>query len=150
MLSVFEKEHFQKAQQVKRKQNFLLEFPIFLTTKLDGTTVICVSIPQSTLQSISECLQLRLFAAVQMGQELSFSSLSSSCSAVSKKHCFFILVPDQLVAFKEKPICCTVVHKNQENKKPNKIPPNQNKKNPTIQPNKQKIEGISCNLPREG
>lgn len=111
--------------------------------------MICVSIPQSTLQSISECLQLRLFAAVQMGQELSFSSLSSSCSAVSKKHCFFTLVPDQLVAFKEKPIRCTVVHKNQENKKPNKIPPNQNKKNQPSNQTSKKLKTLVATCPEK-
>lgn len=100
---------FPKAQQVKEKQTSLLEFQIFLTI---GQYLCDLSIPQSTLGSISECLQLRLFAAVQMGQELPISSLSSSCSAMSSKALVFCLMPDRLVAFKEIPICCAVVHKN--------------------------------------
>lgn len=88
MLWVFEREHFQKYSKSKESKS-LLEFQIFLTTKLDSTSVICLSIPQSTMGSISECLQLRLFAVVQMGQELPFSSLSSSCSAVSSKALLF-------------------------------------------------------------
>lgn len=125
---------FPKAQKVKRKQNFFQEFRIFLTTKLDGTAVICVSIPQSILGSISECLQLRLFAAVQMGQVLS-SSLSSS-SALSKKHCFFYLVPDQLVAFKEKTICFTVVSRKMRGKK--KTTPKAKQKTPNHRTNQPK------------
>lgn len=97
--------------------------------------MICVSIPQSTLGSISECLQLRLFAAVQMGQVLSFSSLSSS-SAVSKKDCFFTVVPDQLVAFKEKPICFTVVYKKMREIKPNNPQSKTKNTQPFIQPTK--------------
>lgn len=46
--------------------------------------MICLSIQESTLGSISECLQLRLFAAVQMGQELSVSFVSSSSAASPK------------------------------------------------------------------
>lgn len=100
---------FPKAQKVKRKQNFFQEFRIFLTTELDG-------------------------AAVQMGQVLSFSSLSSS-SALSKKRCFFTLVPDQLVAFKEKTICFTVVSRKMRGKKNN---PQSKTKNtqPSNQPTK--------------
>lgn len=106
---------FPKAQQVKRKQNFLLEFQNFLTAKLDSTTVICVSIPQSTLGSISKCLQLRLFAAMQMGQELSSSSFFLFCS-MQKKHFLFTLMPNQLVAFKEKSFCFAVVYKKMRKK----------------------------------
>lgn len=61
----------------------------FSTTKLDGTSVICLSVPQSTLGSVSECLWLRLYAAVQTGQELPVSSLSSSCSAMGSTALLF-------------------------------------------------------------
>lgn len=69
-----------------------------------------------------------------MGQVLSFSSLSSS-SALSKKRCFFTLVPDQLVAFKEKTICFTVVSGKMRGKKNN---PQSKTKNtqPSNQPTK--------------
>lgn len=47
------------------------------------------------------------------------------------------MVPEQLVAFKEKPICFTVVYKNKwEGKKTNNKKPQSKTK--TIQPNKQK------------
>lgn len=85
------------SKSTSQKKAKFLEFSIFLITKLGSTSVICLSVTQSTLRSISECLQMR------QGLKL---PVSSCCSAMS----FFALVPDQLVAFKEMPICCAVVH----------------------------------------
>jgi len=56
--------------------------------------VICLSVHQSTLGSTFDCLQLKIFAIVQMGPELPSSSLPSSYYAMSSKALVLFFFPD--------------------------------------------------------